>query len=85
MPSLGADMDSGTLDEWDIAPGDTVTRGQVVAVVQTAKAAVDVECWHDGTVHRLLVDVGDTVEVRRPIATILEPGETPPVLSLIHI
>ena len=33
MPSLGADMDEGTLQEWLVKPGDTVTRGQVVAVV----------------------------------------------------
>ena len=36
LPSLGADMDEGTLVEWQIRPGDTVTKGQVVAVVETA-------------------------------------------------
>ena len=45
MPALGADMDEGTLDEWLVKPGDTVTRGQVVAIVETTKAAVEVECW----------------------------------------
>ncbi len=50
MPALGADMDEGTLNEWLVKPGDTVTRGQVVAVVETTKAAVEIECWHDGTV-----------------------------------
>ena len=54
LPSLGADMDSGTLLTWQVKPGDTVKRGQVVAVVDTAKAAIDVECWQAGTVHRLL-------------------------------
>ena len=48
MPALGSDMDEGTLNEWLVKPGDTVTRGQVVAVVETTKAAVEVECWHDG-------------------------------------
>ena len=42
MPALGADMDEGTLNEWLVKPGDTVTRGQVVAVVETTKAAVEV-------------------------------------------
>lgn len=77
MPALGADMDEGRLDEWRIAPGDTVTRGQIVAVVETTKAAVEIECWHDGVVDQLLVPVGETVAVGTPLATLLEPGESP--------
>jgi pyruvate dehydrogenase E2 component (dihydrolipoamide acetyltransferase) len=77
MPALGADMDEGRLDEWRIAPGDTVTRGQIVAVVETTKAAVEIECWHDGVVDRLLVPVGETVAVGAPLAILLEPGEKP--------
>ncbi|MDI3315276.1 MAG: dihydrolipoamide acetyltransferase family protein [Mycobacterium sp.] len=76
MPALGADMDEGTLDEWRVKPGDKVKRGQVVAVVETSKAAVEVECWHEGTVHELLVPVGQTVGVGTVLATLLEPGET---------
>ena len=76
MPALGSDMDEGTLDQWLVAPGDTVTRGQVVAVVETTKAAVEVECWHDGVVGELLVPVGETVQVGTPLATLLAPGET---------
>ena len=77
MPALGADMDEGRLDEWRVQPGDTVTRGQIVAVVETTKAAVEIECWHDGVVDRLLVPVGETVAVGTPLATLLEPGEKP--------
>ena len=76
MPALGADMDEGTLNEWLVKPGDKVTRGQVVAVVETTKAAVEVECWHEGTVHELLVPVGETVQVGTALATLLAPGET---------
>lgn len=75
MPALGADMDEGTLNEWLIKPGDTVTRGQIVAVVETTKAAVEIECWHDGVVGELLVPIGTTVAVGTPLATLLEPGE----------
>lgn len=75
MPALGSDMDEGTLNEWLVKPGDTVTRGQVVAVVETTKAAVEVECWHDGTVAELLVPVGQTVSVGTPLARLLDPGE----------
>ncbi len=78
MPALGADMDEGTLDEWQVKPGDTVARGQVVAIVETTKAAVEVECWHEGVVHELLVPVGETVEVGTVLATLLEAGETAP-------
>lgn len=76
MPALGADMDEGTLDEWLVKPGDTVTRGQVVAVVETTKAAVEVECWQEGTVYELLVPIGETVQVGTALATLLAPGES---------
>ena len=76
MPALGADMDEGTLNEWLIKPGDKVTRGQIVAVVETTKAAVEVECWQEGTVDELLVPVGQTVQVGTPLATLLAAGET---------
>jgi pyruvate dehydrogenase E2 component (dihydrolipoamide acetyltransferase) len=76
MPALGSDMDEGTLDEWLVKPGDPVTRGQVVAVVETTKAAVEVECWHEGTVHELLVPIGETVQVGTALATLLAPGES---------
>jgi pyruvate dehydrogenase E2 component (dihydrolipoamide acetyltransferase) len=75
MPALGADMDEGTLNEWLVQPGDTVSRGQIVAVVETTKAAVEIECWHDGVVGELLVPIGQTVAVGTPLATILEAGE----------
>ena len=75
MPALGADMDEGTLNEWLVKPGDTVSRGQIVAVVETTKAAVEIECWHDGVVGDLLVPIGQTVAVGTPLATILEAGE----------
>jgi len=58
MPSLGADMEAGTLVEWLIKPGDEVQRGQVVAVVETQKGAVDVEIWEAGTVDKLVVGNG---------------------------
>ena len=81
MPALGADMDEGMLNEWMVKPGDTVTRGQIVAVVETTKAAVEIECWHDGVVDELLVPVGQTVAVGTPLAMLLEPGEKPGAVS----
>lgn len=78
LPSLGADMDEGTLLEWKIKPGDVVERGRVVAVVDTAKAAIDVESWEEGTVSRLLVQPGEKIPVGTPMALFLAPGETEP-------
>ena len=82
LPSLGADMDEGTLLAWHVKPGDAVKRGQVVAVVDTSKAAVDVEIWHEGTVHELLVPVGAKVPVNTVLATLLAPGEAVPAPML---
>ncbi|GAY07362.1 dihydrolipoamide acetyltransferase family protein [Pseudonocardia sp. N23] len=84
MPSLGADMTEGTVVAWLVAPGDTVARGQVVAVVDTEKAAIDAECWTPGVVERLLVGVGDKVAVGTPLAEIrtadvpVDPHPVPP-------
>jgi pyruvate dehydrogenase E2 component (dihydrolipoamide acetyltransferase) len=75
LPSLGSDMDEGKLLEWCIKPGDAVRRGQVVAVVDTSKAAVDVEIWQEGTVWDLLIQPGETVPVGAVLATLLEDGE----------
>jgi pyruvate dehydrogenase E2 component (dihydrolipoamide acetyltransferase) len=70
MPSLGADMDEGKLLEWKVQPGDAVKRGQVIAVVDTSKAAVEVEAWADGVVSELLTQPGETVAVGTVMARI---------------
>ena len=77
LPSLGADMDEGKLLEWKVSPGDTVKKGQVVAIVDTSKAAVDVEIWSEGTVFELLGQPDETIPVGTVMATLLEAGETP--------
>lgn len=76
LPSLGSDMDEGKLLQWRIKPGDAVKRGQVVAVVDTSKAAVDIESWQEGTVFELLIQPGTTVPVGTVLATLLEAGES---------
>jgi pyruvate dehydrogenase E2 component (dihydrolipoamide acetyltransferase) len=75
LPSLGSDMDQGKLLEWKVQPGDAVQRGQVIAVVDTSKAAVDVESWDPGTVLELLTQPGETIAVGTVMATLLAPGE----------
>ncbi|MDE2586197.1 MAG: 2-oxo acid dehydrogenase subunit E2 [Betaproteobacteria bacterium] len=78
LPSLGSDMDEGKLLEWKVKPGDAVHKGQVVAIVDTSKAAVDVEIWFGGTVHELLIEPGEKIPVGTVLATLLEPGEMAP-------
>ncbi|MEI5610920.1 E3 binding domain-containing protein [Streptomyces brasiliscabiei] len=70
MPSLGADMDEGTLLEWLVGPGDLVSKGDPVAVVETAKSTIEVECFESGTITELLVEPGATVPVGTPLALI---------------
>jgi pyruvate dehydrogenase E2 component (dihydrolipoamide acetyltransferase) len=68
MPSLGADMESATLTEWLVKPGDVVKRGGVVATVETAKGIIDIEIFDDGIVEALLVAPGTEVPVGTPLA-----------------
>jgi pyruvate dehydrogenase E2 component (dihydrolipoamide acetyltransferase) len=75
MPSLGADMDAGTLVQWLVKPGDAVRRGQVVAVVETQKGAIDVEIWEDGTIDQLVVETGRKVPVGEVLARLHAAGE----------
>ena len=75
MPSLGADMEAGTLVEWLKQPGDVVAKGDVVAVVETQKGAIEVEIFQAGTIERLLVTPGTEVPVGTPLAVIRMPGE----------
>jgi pyruvate dehydrogenase E2 component (dihydrolipoamide acetyltransferase) len=70
MPSLGADMESGVLVEWLVAPGDSVSRGQTIAVVETQKGAVEVEIWEAGVIDKLLVEPGTQVPVGDLLATL---------------
>jgi pyruvate dehydrogenase E2 component (dihydrolipoamide acetyltransferase) len=75
MPTLGADMEAGTLVEWLVKPGDEVKRGQVVAVVETQKGAIEIEIWENGTVDRLDVETGRKVPVGEVLALLRAPGE----------
>jgi pyruvate dehydrogenase E2 component (dihydrolipoamide acetyltransferase) len=77
MPSLGADMKAGTLLEWRIRPGDRVKRGDIVAVVETDKGAIDIEVFETGVVEQVLVPVGEKVAVGTVLAVIGGEGGPP--------
>jgi pyruvate dehydrogenase E2 component (dihydrolipoamide acetyltransferase) len=74
MPALGADMQAGTLLTWLKQPGDAVARGEIIAVVHTDKADVEVEVFTSGVIERLLVEPGAEVPVGTALAVIREDG-----------
>ncbi|PHQ95495.1 MAG: branched-chain alpha-keto acid dehydrogenase subunit E2 [Marinosulfonomonas sp.] len=75
MPSLGADMEAGTLVEWLKEPGDAVASGDLLAVVETQKGAIEVEVFEEGTLEEYLVEIGKKVPVGTPLAVIRVEGE----------
>lgn len=81
LPSLGADMDEGTLLEWRVEVGQAVEAGDIVALVDTEKSEIEIETFHPGTVAELLLEVGVTVPVGTVIARFAPADEvaaTPP-------
>ena len=81
MPSLGADMQFGTVVDWRVKPGDTVKRGDVVALVETEKGVIEVEIFETGVIESLVVQPGQKVPVGATLAILSADGkkiEAPP-------
>lgn len=70
MPSLGADMESAVLMEWRVKEGDPVTKGQVIAEVETSKGVIEIEVFEDGIVDKILVAEETECAVGTPLAMI---------------
>ena len=68
MPSLGADMERGTLVLWKVKPGDMVKRGDIVAEIETEKGVFEMEADGAGVVAELLVAPGTRTPVGAPLA-----------------
>jgi len=79
MPSLGADMEAGTVLDWYVKPGDTVKHGDIVALVDTSKAEIEVEIFEGGVIDELLIPVGERVPVGTVLATLHPVGAEAPV------
>jgi len=67
MPSLGADMEAGTLVQWLKRPGDALKRGDIIAVVDTQKGAIEIEVFEDGVLEKVVIQPGEKV----PVGTVL--------------
>ncbi|MFF3030164.1 dihydrolipoamide acetyltransferase family protein [Streptomyces rubiginosohelvolus] len=75
MPDVGEGLTEAEILKWFVQPGDTVTDGQVVCEVETAKAAVELPIPFDGVVHELRFPEGTTVDVGQVIIAIdVAPG-----------
>ena len=70
MPKLGTGMNEGTILRWYKAVGDTVTQGEPLVEIETAKAVQDLEVPVTGTLTSILLAQGEEAEVRTPIALI---------------
>ncbi|MGP3978151.1 dihydrolipoamide acetyltransferase family protein [Streptomyces sp. 8N114] len=70
MPDVGEGLTEAEILKWYVQPGDTVTDGQVVCEVETAKAAVELPIPFNGLVHELRFAEGTTVDVGTPIITV---------------
>lgn len=78
MPDVGEGLTEAEILKWYVKPGDTVTDGQVVCEVETAKAAVELPIPYDGVVHELNFGEGVTVDVGTVIISVdTDPGAGP--------
>ena len=78
MPQMGYDMREGTVVKWRKQEGEPVTRGEVIAEIETDKATVEMEAYSTGVLGRIVAEEGRTVPVGDLIAVITEPGEAVP-------
>ncbi|WP_031172689.1 dihydrolipoamide acetyltransferase family protein [Streptomyces durhamensis] len=80
MPDVGEGLTEAEILKWYVQPGDTVTDGQVVCEVETAKAAVELPIPYDGVVRALHFPEGTTVDVGTAIIAVdVAGGAAPPV------
>jgi pyruvate dehydrogenase E2 component (dihydrolipoyllysine-residue acetyltransferase) len=70
MPTLGSDMTEGTLVEWKKKVGERVVKGEIIAEVDTEKAAIEIESFHTGVVEQLLAKPGERIPVGTVMAII---------------
>ena len=92
MPSLGADMEDGTLIEWKKKPGDVVKRGDIIAEVDTQKGLIEIEVFDEGSIAELLIQEGTKVPVGTKMALIQpstieaeKPIELHPIMEKISV
>ena len=76
MPQVGQDIPTATIVEWKKKANDPIEKGEVIAVVESDKAAFEIEAEQAGVLIETLYAEGDEVAVFEPIAYIGKPGES---------
>lgn len=76
MPQLSDTMDSGKILSWNKSEGDSINRGDILAEVETDKANLEIESFHQGTLLKIVVPAEQSAGVGDVIAFIGEPGES---------
>src|SRR5215471_20248 len=77
MPRLSDTMEEGTIASWLKQPGDAVTRGDVLAQIETDKATMDLTAFESGTLQEILAPEGTTVPIGQPVARIGDQAAAP--------
>ena len=75
MPQLGLTMTEGSVSAWLKKPGESVLKGEMLFVVSTDKADMEVESLDEGKLVRIVVEPGNIVPVGTVIAYLERPGE----------
>jgi pyruvate dehydrogenase E2 component (dihydrolipoamide acetyltransferase) len=75
LPKLGQTMEEGTIVEWLKQEGEPVQRGEVLLMVETDKATLEVEAPAKGFLRRILVPVGQTIPVLTVVALITKTAD----------
>ena len=75
MPALSPTMEEGTLAKWLVKEGDIVQSGDIMAEIETDKATMEFESFHEGTLLHIGVQEGETSPVDVLLAVIGEEGE----------
>jgi pyruvate dehydrogenase E2 component (dihydrolipoyllysine-residue acetyltransferase) len=75
MPRLSDTMEVGTVIKWNVKVGDEVSAGDILADIETDKATMELQCFDDGTVAKIIANEGDNVEVGKAIMIIAEEDE----------
>lgn len=74
MPKWAMGIEEGTVLQWLKAEGDSITQGEVLVEIETAKAVQEVEAPVNGILTKILLAEGETAEVRTELA-LIEEGE----------
>ncbi|UWF60553.1 pyruvate dehydrogenase complex dihydrolipoamide acetyltransferase [Brucella sp. 2716] len=75
LPALSAGMEDAVIARWLKAEGDAVSKGDLIAEVETDKATMELEAEVDGRIGQLLVKDGARANVNQVIALLLKEGE----------